>query len=241
MRSKKIKFAVVPEIEYANVPLPSKNYIPEWYKKLKPYTKGKITLKSQGDAVSGEAQKTLKKCVPFMDPFISGYIFETWCDIEITTKVVNGEETYGVSWLDTEWGFVSDRPQTEGLVVPDSYYQNKLALKTPFFVKTPPGYSVIVGQPYNRYDLPFLVLTGIVDADKYPLFPGNFPIYIKKGFSGIIPKGTPLVQIFPYKRESWKSEKSLSLAKEGRLAKKMVLSVISDWYRNNAWSKKSYE
>ena len=49
------------------------------------------------------------------------------------------------------------------------------------------------------------------------------------------------MQIIPFKRDNWKSVKDDSLKKEGRLAKRMGLSVVQNWYRENAWSKKSYE
>ena len=241
MKKKKIKFDIVDEISYALPPSPSKKYLPKWYRDLKPYTEGEITLKSQGGSFSNKAQKTAKMCVPFMDTLTSGYIFETWCDIEIEKFVVDGKDHFKIYWLDDQWSFLSERPQTAGLVVPEGYHQDKLSFHTPFFIKTPPGYSIMISQPYNRYDTPFLALTGIVDTDIYPMFPGNFPLYVKKGFYGIIPKGTPLLQIMPFKRDSWKAEYGNGLAKEGLIAKKLGLSVIANWYRSNAWAKKSYE
>ena len=48
MKKNIIKFNLVDEIEYANSPKPSKNYIPEWYKKIKPLTQGEYNLGSVG-------------------------------------------------------------------------------------------------------------------------------------------------------------------------------------------------
>jgi hypothetical protein len=238
---KKIKFNLVDSLDYANIPLPAKKYIPEWYKKIMPF-KSDIK-KSEGSLLKSITKnKSVKKCVPFMDSFTTGYILETWCDLEVISAYdENGNEDFELNWIDMEWTPIQERPQIEELVVPEGYYKRKVSLQTPFFIKTPPGYSVIISQPYNRYDLPFLALTGIVDTDIHPMFPGNLPIFVKKGFTGIIPKGTPLIQILPFKRDSWLSIRDEKIKKEGLISKKMGLSVATDWYRNHAWSKKSYE
>jgi len=236
MKKNIIKFNLVDEIDYANIPMPAKNYLPKWYKDLKPDS-GFLDKEKHGLLQSSTANKTAKKCVPFMDSFTSGYILETWTDMEIIEK----DNDFEIKWLEMDWRPIQERPQTPGLIVPEGYYQKKISLQTPFFIKTPPGYSVMVSQPYNRYDLPFLSLTGIVDTDIHPMFPGNSPLFVKKGSSGIVPKGTPLLQIFPFKRDNWKSLRDDSIKKEGRIAKRSGLSMVSDWYRQNAWSKKSYE
>ena len=46
-------------------------------------------------------------------------------------------------------------------------------------------------------------MSGIIDSDKYSS-PGNLPFFIKEGFTGMIPAGTPYLQIVPIKRSSWK-------------------------------------
>ena len=236
MRKKIIKFNVIDEVDYANIPMPAKKYIPKWYRDLKPSSEI-LDEKIDGILASTIKNRTAKKCVPFMDTFTSGYIFETWCDMEVIEE--NGN--FSLKWVEGDWIPIEERPQVDNLQVPEGYYQRIVSLKLPIFIKTPPGYSVLISQPHNRYDLPFLTLSGIVDTDIYPLFPGNTPLFIKKGSTGVIPKGTPIMQIIPFKRDNWKSVKDDSLKKEGRLAKRMGLSVVQNWYRENAWSKKSYE
>jgi hypothetical protein len=56
--------------------------------------------------------------------------------------------------------------------------------------------------PVMRDDLPFYCIPAIVDTDKHPS-PVNFPFFIKKGFEGIIDYNTPIIQMIPFKRESW--------------------------------------
>ena len=65
--------------------------------------------------------------------------------------------------------------------------------------------------------------------------------YIKNDFTGIIPKGTPLAQIFPFKRDDWKHEFAEPLTqKENQKLKFKLLSKIERSYQKQFWQKKSY-
>jgi len=238
---KHIKFAPHKTVDFASIPLPAKKYLPRWYIDIKPTTHpGRLTFKSNLANTDGDPAKTMKMCMPFGDSMMSGYILETWCDIDI---VKNGEDDFGFDWAQPDWQIFSGRADkaADHIVIPDNYYKKALSFLNPIYIKTPPGYSCLITQPFNRFDLPFLGLTGIVDTDKEPLFPGNYPMFLNKNFSGLIKSGTPLIQIFPFKREDWVSEEDESLPKYGEKARKRAMSVISRWYKDNAWAKKSYE
>jgi hypothetical protein len=74
-------------------------------------------------------------------------------------------------------------------------------------IELPPGYSLLVTHPVNRNDLPFLTLTGIVDADRYRDNFIHFPAYWREaGFNGVLPKGTPVAQCLPFKRDAWRAQ-----------------------------------
>jgi hypothetical protein len=52
--------------------------------------------------------------------------------------------------------------------------------------------------------LPFKTLTGLVDCDTFRDTPLNFPArWHDANFCGVLPKGTPVAQCLPVKRESW--------------------------------------
>jgi hypothetical protein len=57
----------------------------------------------------------------------------------------------------------------------------------------------------------------------------------------MIPMGTPIAQILPFKREDWKSVEDKTLEKEARLNYLKSSSVFRGWYKNNIWKKKTYE
>ena len=71
-------------------------------------------------------------------------------------------------------------------------------------IEAPPGYSLLFTHPVNRTDLPFTTLTGLVDCDTFHDSPLNFPArWHDPNFNGVLPKGTPVAQCLPVKRESW--------------------------------------
>jgi hypothetical protein len=65
------------------------------------------------------------------------------------------------------------------------------------------GYSLFATHPVNRADLPFRLLTGVVDADRFSdvgiLFPA---VWTDPNYDGVLPAGTPVAQCFPVSREA---------------------------------------
>jgi hypothetical protein len=64
-------------------------------------------------------------------------------------------------------------------------------------------------------------------------------------FEGLIPKGTPIAQVIPFKRESWKM--SVHAMQESSKLQKLFLKVhgtiISEYfdkYKKYYWAKKEY-
>jgi hypothetical protein len=68
--------------------------------------------------------------------------------------------------------------------------------------KTPPGYSLLFLPPLNRPDPRFTCFSGTVDYPYYEQEYVNFPFtFNQPNFAGIIPAGTPLVQVIPIKKD----------------------------------------
>jgi len=109
----------------------------------------------------------------------------------------------------------------------------------------PEGYSALYSQPFNRFELPFLTTSGIIDNDKVKL-PGTMPFFIIKGFSGVIPAGTPYAQILPFKRENWESEIDASIDYESLVKINQENSAKyrqpdGGIYQREVWERRKYE
>jgi|688.fasta_scaffold355859_2 hypothetical protein len=220
-------------------PIPSRNTIPNWYKNAPLYVNNEKDFGMHPNPVASVSNSTLKGCVPFLDAFTTGYMAVLSSDVEF--KKVNGEIT--VRWLQPIIKIVEGHNIDQTFMLPTEHKEEKYASKWLFdwHIKTPPGYSCLYTHPLNRHDLPFRTFTGVVDTDTFPdsvHFP--FQILNFEGERTIVPAGTPICQIFPFKRDSWESD--ILEFEEGKKQKAVfkILSFINRSYKRQFWHKKSY-
>jgi hypothetical protein len=173
----------------------AKKFLPQWYKDSET-----VTVDDMGEEHSG-----LKRCIPFLDSMISGYMLVTPVDIFISK---NEDGSLNIRWNSVEKleDFVAERGKDLGEKIPRpaGHYPNHLAFRGFWGMKTPRGWSLLVVQPLNRFDLPWTITSGFMDADKFSTS-GNIPFFIREDFEGMVPAGTPFAQLIPVKRESWKA------------------------------------
>lgn len=229
-------------------PTPIKLNIPEWYKKLD------HTL----------SQKTIKGCMPFLDTLTSGYLLKIPQDFNVRHNIDNKNEkgekfkdsfqTFGLHdqsqilyarSINLNSGFdTHDSNQVEGSPFIE---KNKnlpfYKILNPWKIKTPKGYSCLFVPPLNNADDRFSIIPGIVDTDTFPN-EINFPIIINGDkypvLETTIKKGTPYVQIIPFKRDSWKMTVKPRLQKEIQNSRLFYGLKILNVYKEKYWNKKSW-
>ena len=100
---------------------------------------------------------------------------------------------------------------------------------------------VLFIKPLNRIEERFEIISGIVDTDTY-INVINFPFILRKRDKQfLIKKGEPMVQIIPFKRESWKMWSGFYIEK---LHSKTINLLSSEWvdrYKKMFWNKKSFK
>jgi hypothetical protein len=213
------------------VPRPASEFLPDWYKKTDSY----IGLKKDVEFNSGTVS-TIKRCMPVFDALTSGYIIPTYADLWVK-KNHNGDTMYITSSpIDIEFHSISQAPYHPSMnQIPYPKWNN------PWAISTPKGYSCIFMPPVHSGNTLFTILEGVVDTDKYPA-PVNFPFVLNDvNFEGLIPAGTPMAQIIPFKRDEWThsfgSEKDLLKTKDTQVR---LSTRFHDRYKKIFWSKKSY-
>jgi hypothetical protein len=196
-----ITFRCPPELEpILPRPIPAVLGLPDWFKELP---------QKRVSAALQEEQLTVKKCPPFIDAMTYGFLLPLAADL----KVENGEFSWEREVPSGAFSFYSRAPidfhdsnQVAGTPLFDD---DRFILKFHNFwtIELPPGYSILVTHPVNRHDLPFVTLTGLVDADRYRDNFIHFPArWRDPGFSGTLPKGTPIAQCLPLKRDRWSAQ-----------------------------------
>mgnify|MGYP007071663276 CR=1 FL=1 len=172
----------------------------------------------------------------------TGYSLNTPCDIEFI-QGANGLE-YKIANAKYQ-DFVHDRQEMPQFEHPRGHYKKHFAWTCDWQVKLPPGYSALYAQPFNRYELPFLTTSGIIDNDKVHL-PGSLPFFIIEGFEGVIPAGTPYAQVIPFKRENWLSDvleenDARELFRQTTENANIYRKPDGGIYKNEVWEQRKYE
>lgn len=228
----KIKFVDISNSIHPDYyPKPARTALPEWFLNLEAHRGGKAAIEY------GKANDTAKRCVPMMDVMSSGYLLFTPTDIHVTK--LEGQHYY-------EWpnggGIELHAPfQIEGHKHAQKFGSvPKIVMDWAVF--TPPGYSCLYTPPFNRDDNLVNIFSGIIDTDQYH-YPGSLPFLpVDPEFEGVVPAGTPVAQVIPFRRESYKmviGDESDAVIARGQFPK--LRSVFRNAYRNFWWSPKSYK
>lgn len=219
-------------------PEPASWHVPEWYKSLAKHEKSNSERELYPVNYIGTdgASVATKQCPPFLDAMTAGYHYVLEDDLHVDID----DDGKPILWWEKDILLIDQRPTIE-LPVPDGCHPIHYGFKMNWYYETPPGYSVLVTHPMNRYDLPFIVQSGIIESDIWGL-PVFTAFFLKRGFRGVIPKGTPIFQFIPFKRDNWEMEVDASeealerhdLAAERRRIK------IHGYYKWFAWRKKIF-
>jgi hypothetical protein len=204
--------------------------IPDWYKNTESYVNGE--RKPIGN---GGSSATIKKCIPVFDAITAGYVIESPADVFVSIK----NEGQWFEWSDL--GLISFHPIEQAPIYPNKKPFPYPKWNNPWSITTPKGYSTLFVQPFHRESV-FTILPGIVDTDQYTA-PVNFPFVINDpSFEGLIPKGTPIAQVIPFKRDSWAMELGTKKNFEAQVKiTKRLQSKFFDRYKSMFWTKKEYK
>lgn len=216
---------------YPNIITPAKNHIPEWYKQVPRWKNNEIFEFGKGFNI------TIKHCMPFLDSLTSGYMIVLPNDL----YVKNNNGSPFITWNNADFPPKSRNEVADLNLVPTGHHPTEFTWQTGVANSIPLGYSMLLTHPINRYDLPFTTLTGIVDGGLVMTPTGSIPFYIKDGFEGIIPQGTPIAQLIPFRQENWSSKITKGLTKIAKQHDKKTNSLISGWYKKTFWTRKKYD
>lgn len=236
-----------------SVPVPTQDVIPQWYKEADRFAKmpngeyfkaPKEVCPFPKEGTTDDYGKipTWKACPAIMDAFMTGYVFKTPCDL---TFFKNSRGTIDVKINDAKFkDFCSARPPMPQFEHPKGFYKDHFAWMPDWGLELPEGYSALFMTPMNRFDLPFMNTTGIVDSDKVHLL-GSFPFFIAEGWEGTLPSGTPYLQVLPFKRENW--EHNIDILDQSKMYAKMVDNANfyrqpdGGVYKSKIWTRREYK
>jgi len=193
---------------------------------------------------------TAKRCVPMLDVMAAGYIIPLWTDLKITYPEEENRE------VRFSWRFGSSVTSAENIVTMAGAPDPKVffdidglnisttvwKLNCPWIITTPPGYSCLYTIPFNHPLTNMHFISGIVDTDTYTN-EVNFPfLWASNSWEGLISAGTPLMQVIPFRRDSFKAEiEYLQDDKVTLGVKNSIDTVYENAYRKKFWERKLWK
>lgn len=207
-------------------PVPAKTYIPDWFRKLPGVDKVRVSPTDTG--------LTIKRCMPFLDAMTTGWIIPLPATVRLEIKKNGTRVDAGWDFDRTLVSFHGDHQVKGNPMAP------RAACKFHNFwtIVTPPGWSCLFVSPLNRPNGIFDIISGIVDTDTYRA-PVHFPFF-PVGPDGlhVIEKGSPMIQVIPFKRDSTEIEAEIRAEMPDEVAERERVSrntkASEGWYRTNA-------
>lgn len=230
----KIRFTHRYDNNYLYPPKPAYECIPDWYKN----TLGYVTKKPSVEYATSTG--TIKKCIPVFDALTAGYILFTPCDVWVRPGI-DGVPEY--QWSSSP-NKIAIHPIEQADKYPSDTHNN-----TPFpkwindwIITTPSGYSCMFISPMHNPNPWFDIAPGIVDTDTYRSCV-HFPFTLKNTQGEyLIPAGTPMVQVIPFKRTSWKmvfgNKKDIEIMEK---TDKKLFSQFFNRYKTMFWHRKEFK
>ncbi len=153
---------------------------------------------------TGSVVQTARQCLPFVDAMTVGYLMPLAADLhvedgrirwddEVLSRLPTNEPRSPLGWHPLAQ--VTGTPMAD-LGSPIVKFLN------PWSIETDQGWWTFVTHPVNRPAAPFHTLSGFVATDRFKDMPIHFPaLWTDPGFRGVIPRGTPVAQCIPVRRE----------------------------------------
>lgn len=174
-------------------PVPARSVLPDWLRAMPAKAFSEI---------HGRDIRTVKQCPPFVDAMGHGFMIPLPCDVTVEKGAFS-------------WDWETPEPATKGHPrAPLSFHTPEQLAGTPlsngfaaikfnsfWTVELEEGWSLFATHPVNRLDLPFRLVTGMVDCDRFHDAGINFPaLWTDPDYCGVLAKGTPVAQCFAVPR-----------------------------------------
>jgi hypothetical protein len=207
-------------------PMRAKTALPAWFRQLPGIDKSQLAATNNG--------LTVKRCLPFLDATAAGWIIPLAASVRIEISEEGRTVTAG-------WEFDREMVSNHGsFQIAGSPYDPRPPMKfhNHWTIRTPKGWSCLFVPPINRPNDVVEVLSGLVDTDTYTS-PVNFP-FVAVAPDGVytLEKGTPLVQVIPFRRADLALEASIraETQSEGEERERIRRSThtAAGWYKRHA-------
>lgn len=213
-------------------PKPTGKYIPQWWKDL--------PLDAFHQSHITPTMETVKGCPSFPDLFSQGFVIPAWCDILLNYDKKTEQWSTQSGRKDGSSNFaVQSHPKEQFLRFVDAKFMGDkkyfiFKFICPWQVITPKGYSVLQLPMFYHYGNEFTTMPGIIDTSYHHEINQQVAFTSDKE-QVFIPRGTPLAQYIPFKKEKYGLEIRSATDEDRKLFAKnnnKLISKFTNGYRH---------
>ncbi|MDB5290334.1 MAG: hypothetical protein JWL69_1575 [Phycisphaerales bacterium] len=206
-------------LELTPHPYPASRHVSDWFKDM---------------PMSYPEGSTIKRCPPFLAAMTAGYIIPAPADLRFEMSAEGVLSAHG------KIGFLGHHAQKQYAGSPFGKH-TVVKFHNPWIIVTPPEYVCLVTGPINRFELPFLPLSGLIETGTY-YKEVHFPMacLMRPGQTYELKAGTPLVQIIPFRREEWTND-TAEIDLTRRNAQQAMFETNPHTYKDEFWQKMTFE
>jgi hypothetical protein len=172
----------------------------------------------------------------------SGYIIRAWTEIHCEAQ---GDDV-SITVNDREHDFSHGKTGSlDNKLVPlhfDQVAPNVRKIELPWLIRTKPGYSCILTSPFYHFldNEPYITTyPGVVDTDGLHRPSWVFSVRKKEHF--VIPRGTPILQVIPFKREAFNSKVVRGDLGDWLGQSLKMTRMVKNWYWKTFHAKKVFK
>lgn len=200
---KKIEFFTeYPELlEYQ--PRSATRFIPDWFKSMaashdvQPNQRFPFGIDKK--LALSNINATVKRCPGILSYLSEGYIIPLWSDYVVQSR---GEQLFAFgSNAAGQIGMHSKDMHFDKMPRPEGFHKDALKFVNPWKVITPPGWSILLCEPFYHFNDNYQILPGVIDSDSYHHIHVN-TLFKASGKDVKLNMGTPFVLAIPFPRDS---------------------------------------
>ena len=211
-------------------PVKASKMIPNWFEKL--HTDLDVLdpqFPKTAPITKDYMSHTIKKCPAVVDYLAHGFIIPYWTDTIIQRIGNKFQFEHHQDGLKDWDGFgqieFHSFDQLSTFPFKEGDFNEGVKFISPWFFKTPPGWSTLFLPPMLHEEDRYTLIPGIVETDVYHQV--NFPSIFHLEGQTIIKRGDPFLHVIPFKRESIDLELRLSTEEDRQLIEDQGMALRS--------------
>jgi hypothetical protein len=204
-------------------PIAARKVLPGWFKQMAPSIElppnnSRFPFGISKKLRLSNVNATIRRCPGVISYLSEGYLVPLWTDFLVQ---IRGETVYcaGSNELAKASPHSKDM-QYSTMPLPDDYLKDSVKFINPWKVRTPPGWSVLISQPFYQFENRFTAVPGVIDSDVYHHMHVN--TFFRKGDTDHqLKMGMPFIHVLPFQRNVLEPEVRLMTASDKKRMKKL--------------------